>query len=209
MVWAMSAREDLLDALEQILIREGERAATLDAVAAGAGVSKGGLLYHFGSKKALVEGLAERMRERAGLDQQEMAASSDGPSVFYVRTSVFEDTPFDRTLVAASRLTGGDDAAVHQAFADVREGWLALIREEVGDEATAEAIMLIGDGLYYNAVLDPGYQAESSADQRRIAGLVAVVERLRAGVETAADGARDPAAGEPGAGSSGGAPPAR
>lgn len=177
----MSAREDLLDALEQILIDEGERAATLDAVAAGAGVSKGGLLYHFGSKQALVEGLAERMRDRAGQDMQDMAAAADGPSAYYVRSSVFQDTPFDRTLVAATRLSSGEGAAVNSAFADIRGDWLELIRQEVGDEATAEAIMLIGDGLYYNAVLDPAHRADTSAEQQRIADLLRVVERLRRG----------------------------
>ena len=44
-----AAREAVLDAFERIIITEGERAATLDATARAAGVSKGGLLYHFGS----------------------------------------------------------------------------------------------------------------------------------------------------------------
>ena len=47
------ARESVLDAFEAILIDEGERAATMDATARAAGVSKGGLHYHFGSKDAL------------------------------------------------------------------------------------------------------------------------------------------------------------
>ena len=37
----------------------------LDAVAADAGISKGGLLYHFASKNALVAGLCERLLEFA------------------------------------------------------------------------------------------------------------------------------------------------
>ncbi|WP_337479241.1 TetR family transcriptional regulator [Microbacterium yannicii] len=44
------AREKVLDAFERILIDEGERAATMDAAARAAGVSKGGLLYHFASR---------------------------------------------------------------------------------------------------------------------------------------------------------------
>lgn len=44
------AREKVLDAFEAILIDDGERAATLEATAKAAGVSKGGLLYHFRSK---------------------------------------------------------------------------------------------------------------------------------------------------------------
>ncbi len=39
-----SARDRVLDAYETLLIEAGPAAATLDAVAAGAGVSKGGLL---------------------------------------------------------------------------------------------------------------------------------------------------------------------
>src|SRR5690606_1251603 len=51
------ARERVLDAYETILLTEGERAATLEGVAAAAGVSKGGLLYHFASKDQLADGL--------------------------------------------------------------------------------------------------------------------------------------------------------
>ena len=176
MVLVMSAREDLLDALEGLLIDDGERAATLEAVAARAGVSKGGLLYHFRSKNALFEGLAERLRELAAADLEAMAADPAGPSAYYVRSSNWEDTPFDRTLVAASRLSWADDAPVRQAFAEVRASWLRLILEEVGDPAAAEAIMLIGDGLYYNALLAGDQQTPDS-----LAGLLAVVARLRDG----------------------------
>src|SRR5947199_10858349 len=42
-----------------ILIAEGERAATIEAVAREAGVSKGGLLYHFASKDDLTAGRSE------------------------------------------------------------------------------------------------------------------------------------------------------
>ncbi|MGN6428010.1 MAG: TetR/AcrR family transcriptional regulator, partial [Leifsonia sp.] len=52
---ARSARDRILDAFEELLAEHSERAATLDAVAAKAGVSKGGLLYHFASKDALVD----------------------------------------------------------------------------------------------------------------------------------------------------------
>lgn len=175
----MSAREDVLDALEQVLIEEGERAATLDAIAARAGVSKGGLLYHFGSKKALVEGLAERTRELGARDIEQMAAAADGPSAYYVRSSVWEDSPFDRTLLAGSRLSGADDAPVRAAFDEVRAGWQRLLREEVGDEAVAEAIMLIGDGLYYNALLDSAEHTDAARREEGLAGLLAVVARLR------------------------------
>lgn len=56
----MSSREKILDAYEALLIEEGERAASMNAIASRAGVSKGGLLYHFPDKSALIDGLLER-----------------------------------------------------------------------------------------------------------------------------------------------------
>ena len=39
--------------------RDGAQALTLDAVAAEAGVSKGGLLYHFKTKRELLDAMLE------------------------------------------------------------------------------------------------------------------------------------------------------
>lgn len=57
---AVAVRDRILDAAEQLVTDEGARHLTLDAVAHAAGVSKGGLLYHFPSKDALLAGMIER-----------------------------------------------------------------------------------------------------------------------------------------------------
>lgn len=54
-----NTRQRLLDAAEQLARRSGPGNLSLDAVAAEAGVSKGGLLYHFPSKAKLLEGLVD------------------------------------------------------------------------------------------------------------------------------------------------------
>ena len=69
---ANNSREQILDAYEHLLVQAGERAATLDAVAAQAKVSKGGLLYHFGSKKALFQALLDRTRTYADEDLEKI-----------------------------------------------------------------------------------------------------------------------------------------
>lgn len=53
----------LLDAAEAVVVRQGIAHLTLDAVAAEAGVSKGGLLHHFPSKDRLVEAWVRRAAE--------------------------------------------------------------------------------------------------------------------------------------------------
>jgi len=56
-----SSKEVMLDAAEAIVLESGARHMTLDAVAARAGVSKGGLLYHFSTKEDLLRGMLERL----------------------------------------------------------------------------------------------------------------------------------------------------
>jgi len=55
------ARTRILDAVERIVVARGVGGLTLEAAAREAGVSKGGLLYHFGSKEALLTGLIDRL----------------------------------------------------------------------------------------------------------------------------------------------------
>ena len=60
-----NSREEILDAAEAVVQERGAAGMTLDAVAAQAGVSKGGLLYHFPSKDALLEAMVERIARMA------------------------------------------------------------------------------------------------------------------------------------------------
>ncbi len=60
---ANSLPDRLLDAAEAVVVRQGIGNLTLEAVAAEAGMSKGGLLHHFPTKDRLVEGLVRRTAE--------------------------------------------------------------------------------------------------------------------------------------------------
>ena len=60
------ARTRILDAVERIVHARGVAGLTLEAAAREAGVSKGGLLYHFASKEALLAGLMQRLAAFVG-----------------------------------------------------------------------------------------------------------------------------------------------
>lgn len=60
-----SCKDIVIDAAEAVVLEGGAGNLTLDAVAQRAGVSKGGLLYHFPSKQALLEGMVARLLERS------------------------------------------------------------------------------------------------------------------------------------------------
>ena len=180
----MSARDALLDAYQATLLDQGQHATTLTVVAARAGVSKGGLLYHFASKEALAEGLITRMDALLDEDVAAMAAAQEGPSRYYVRTSVWTGGDFDLAFVAVAQLAQESHTGAQEAMRRARERWLDLIRAEVGEEATARAILLLGDGLYFDAALD-GAAEPSDGLSISPEELMPVVDRLLAAAESA------------------------
>src|SRR5262245_31273340 len=92
---ATTLRDRLLDAAEAVVVRQGIGNLTLEAVAAEAGMSKGGLLHHFPSKDRLIEGMVVRCAENwraCSLAAYEGAA--DGPGrMARAMLSHLEDAP--------------------------------------------------------------------------------------------------------------------
>ncbi|NMH98968.1 TetR family transcriptional regulator [Pseudonocardia acidicola] len=150
-----SARDRVLDAYETLLIEHGPAAATLDAVAAAAEVSKGGLLYHFASKDALATGLLDRLRERSAADAEAMRAAPGGPIDYYLRTSApggGSPGGLTRTYLAALRIADGRPG-VHDALAVVDADGLAALRTEIADPVLSWLVQLVGDGLYLRTLV--------------------------------------------------------
>lgn len=171
------ARDAVLDAFESLLIDVGERAATLDAVARKAGVSKGGLLYHFPNKEALIAVLLDRLEGLARADADAMASADEGAAAYFIRSSVWADTPLDRVIVAATRLAEVAHEETRRRFAAIQRRWLDEIAADVGP-GLAKAVLYMGDGLYFNAMLSVGPAPEAGAGSD-VEELLAALERLR------------------------------
>ncbi|TCP54108.1 TetR family transcriptional regulator [Tamaricihabitans halophyticus] len=150
-----TAREQILNAYEEMLVESGPTAVTLEAVAKRAGVSKGGLLYHFGSKDALLQGLLDRLSEVNERDLANARSSPDGVLRYYLRTSfsdVTQEVQLHRSVLAAIQMLAHDSRAA-EALRNQFESWRELLREHIADPLTAELVAMVGDGIYLNAVL--------------------------------------------------------
>lgn len=171
------AREKLLDAFERIVLTDGERAATLDAVAAAAGVSKGGLLYHFPHRQALVDAMLVNLESLAAEDLERLTASPRGAAREFLATSLYEDSALDRALIVAARLIQSGDDAARTAYARIEENWLAAVLSDVNDPVVATAVVCMGDGLYQQASM--GLLPESPTErQKKLDQLMAALDRL-------------------------------
>ncbi|MFH8250264.1 TetR/AcrR family transcriptional regulator [Microbacterium sp. B2969] len=175
------ARESVLDAFEATLIQSGERAATMDATARAAGVSKGGLLYHFASKEALEAGLIERLRALVDDDIALMAAAPEGAVSYFLRTSVMDDDPLDRAIIAVSRLAQGGSGAAGTALRDMRLRWQEALRPHAKDAAALDLVMLVSDGLYFNNALEGGVVSGAVPKGADLDRLIALVEAAARG----------------------------
>ena len=68
----------ILDAAEAIVIQSGAAHMTLDAVARQAGISKGGLIYNFPTKEALLLAMVDRMVEYFDKTREEIKKDFPG-----------------------------------------------------------------------------------------------------------------------------------
>jgi AcrR family transcriptional regulator len=148
-------RERILEAAYLVAERSGVAALTLDAVAAEAAVSKGGLLYHFPSKEALLSGMVEGLCRTFG-DLAAAAAQADpeplGRSArAYLAASAGDLWRSSRwmALVGALVLNPG---LLDAWRADVLAG-RAADEEEGIDPAAAAIVRLAADGLWVWGVL--------------------------------------------------------
>lgn len=145
-----SNREKVLDAFEELVILGGMSVVTLDAVAERAGVSKGGLLYHFPSKDALVEGFGQRLSDR--VDELTADAPTDPAEVVrwylaYEIQGASERRTFN-SLLAALNANESDTTGLVSAVLDRLHEPLTVV-----DPYVAELVRLVGDGMYLNALL--------------------------------------------------------
>ncbi|KQO62370.1 TetR/AcrR family transcriptional regulator [Curtobacterium sp. Leaf261] len=173
-----SARDRILDSFVGIVCEDGERVATLDAVAARAGVSKGGLLYHFGSKAALVTGLCERLSDLAGIDVERMREAEEGPARYFVRGSQYIGSELDLALLASARLQQAGYEEAKRTLDETEDAWLETLVDALGDVPTAQAIKLMGDGLYHAAALGiaAGGDPDAAAGRPEGVDMVALLE---------------------------------
>lgn len=152
----IGTRQRILEALKAVLVERGATGATLEAVAAEAGVSKGGLLYHFPSKEALFSGLIASLAEDCAAALA--AAGDDGAAVarVYIEASspqAPEERALHWSILAALRASDPSDEAASAGLRTMFDGWAAPLRATIGDPVLAETIRLVGDGIFLNALL--------------------------------------------------------
>lgn len=155
----MSCRDQLLDSAEEVVLRTGLGSLTLDAVAAQAKVSKGGLLYHFPSKDALIVAMVQRNCDNWRRDYTEaIAAESPGPGrvprallkMCMGTPELCHETCRRSSVVMVAAIANNPELAapLRKTYADL---W-ARLNEDSGSAAAGEAVVLALNGLWFEQI---------------------------------------------------------
>lgn len=166
---------EILNAASKIVSERGIFNLTLEATAVEAGFSKGGLLYHFPSKEALVKGmvdhLAENYREKiastaaASLEEKGRWTHSYVDVTF---TEPYQNKDMHAGLLAAKAV----NAELLDPIRELYSNWQEEIENDGIDPIKATIIRLATDGIWLSELFDIHHIGEEKKE--------AVYQKLKA-----------------------------
>lgn len=167
-----SNREGLIDAALLVLRERGAGRLTIEAVAERSGATKGGVMYHFKSKEALLAALVERSRAaaEAELDEAQRLAAARGCRLLeaYVEVVLATDAaadPMNAGIIGAAV----NDPTLLAPFQTLIEDRFRRLAADGIPPARVGAVLAALDGIWIAEALglppfDPIRRAEVAAE---------------------------------------------
>jgi AcrR family transcriptional regulator len=144
----------ILVAAEDVVVRDGVARLTLEAAATEAGLSKGGVLYHFPTRDALVAAMVDKIIEEFDRDIESHIGPDAVPGSFtraYIRATMApasaQPDREDR-LGAAVIAAAAAQPALMVPLQRAADRWQARLEDDGLDPAVATLLRLACDGLW-------------------------------------------------------------
>jgi AcrR family transcriptional regulator len=152
----VSSYDGIVDAAEDVVTEMGAAHMTLGAVAARAGMSKGGLLHHFPTKEALLEAMIGRLietRERSRI--KVLDELPEGPArelKAYILSGMFRDRKTDRVGAPILAALAHNPKLAEPIREIVKKRYAEIVSEGV-KFGKAIVLALATDGLLFHEVI--------------------------------------------------------
>lgn len=147
-----SKRNAILKVACRLVRRHGAANLTLDAVAKEAGVSKGGLLYHFPTKEALIQAALDDFLDR--FDSETDAEASSNPTLdnrwaqaYLIKT--FDIDKDDLEMSFGILAAASNQPAMLDPMRERYVLWQSRMTAECKDPVEATVARLAADGLFF------------------------------------------------------------
>jgi AcrR family transcriptional regulator len=139
-------RSTFIAIANRIVVERGAKYLTLDELAKQAGVSKGGILYYFPTKEALLASMVAELVANftSAIEEQ---AHIHGWLMAYLHVTLQEKNG----LASAGALLGAiaNNPVLLGPLREAHRAWMKRIEDEMGSSLTAAQIRLAIDGLWY------------------------------------------------------------
>lgn len=181
---ASSATYDLLlEAGTRVMQRDGAGNLTLDAVAREAGVSKGGLLYHFPNKQALLRGMVAGGMRHHENEVAQAIGPEDGRGSFargFLRHALLSPEGLNckppAEVVWSMLGAAATDPTLIEPARTMQAHWQKRLEEDLDDPTIAALFRLVSHGLWSAELF--GFDVPDRGQRERILELLCSVAGL-------------------------------
>ena len=172
-----STRESLIAAAAALARQKGVLGLSLDRVIEAAGVSKGGLFYHFRTKEELIAAVvnAELDRFEALVERHVARGASYAGALFKALLQFVEQ---NSTMMGSVNAALSFGEPLRSVVLTRRRSWTARLRSESPDRNRATVVELLMDGLIFSCSHRDG--PPTSAEMRRLRSALSGFSRQQA-----------------------------
>ena len=189
--WSAATKQSLVDVAERLFTEHGYAATSLDAVVAGARVTKGALYHHFSGKQAVFEAVFDRVEERAAATVREAGEGHTDPwakaqAGLRAFLEVVQEPTYRRVVVQDGPSVLGHERfrerEAHSTYTHVLEIVRAVL--DTGDGAPDEAMVDTFTRIFVGALSAAGGAVAGSTDPAEAAARVeTAVGHILAGLQ--------------------------
>lgn len=148
------SRDRVLGAASAIVARQGAGNLTIDAVAAESGLSKGGVLYHFPNKHALLGGMLSRLMEEFETKSADLKARTGVSELIAHLQALLERSAEERATSQALLANSAEDPSLLAPAKPFLNDMLLRIADESSDSQLALILWLAAEGIRFMDMLD-------------------------------------------------------
>lgn len=150
-------KEKILNVANKVIAEKGLNCFTLEEVAKEAGISKGGLLYHYPSKDQLIEGLIQnylvgfenKVTERA---KDQLEESSYGWLISFIQEQFSLTSSKDSNIISGLLAAAVLNKELLDPFMKKRKDWIEKIKRS-NDPIIGLIVSFVCDGIVFSNLL--------------------------------------------------------
>ncbi|MCC5825927.1 TetR/AcrR family transcriptional regulator [Alkalimonas sp.] len=150
---AKVTKAQIIEAALAVASEKGAGKVTLDEVAKVSGFSKGGLLYHYPSKEALITAMVQQLVDDNAASRQQLMAQGDDALSAMIKSHVHLSEQVQCNTAMAILAAAAEQPGLLNPVQQACRHLLCDINAESGDNPEAMVLMLACDALWLQDML--------------------------------------------------------